>query len=399
MEVNLSQSQEQAAGDIRALLRRPTTGGVEPLVAIHGLSGVGKDTLWSVIQDEFSDTTFVDYHSMWQLKEPEVQRRYVTTVIPAETTRLKWPKDIHLVTVRGMTEEEIRDYISERAEEGRDIEKIVQQSLGIPLLASNLLSRQFTDEEADLLVGTHLASGWDYRESRSDIMKYLQMRPSANVARIFRNSDSYRYFFHDLPKILRNYEALRRKGVELNSPFFQAKNSYAIFEAQELGDYGTITRILAPNISQADYETIRYELLPEGETTEIYGGSDRSEKSRFQVFRTSWRKVEIYLVPEDKTSEIVDIRYMDNTSASDGLDNWRRFELNELQLPESFTQDQSGSFFIFAHEHAGQPNLNVAWLAESLLQNLGVPYIVSHGGRDTYLYNPGKKLMEPVAKK
>ena len=132
LEITLSTSQTQAASDIERLFEQPVTGEF-PLVAILGLSGVGKDTLWAAIRNRFPKSTFVDYHSIGGSKKDRLRKRhFVTTVIPAETSRLEWPGDIHFVVVKGMTKEETRNYVRQRVPANTNIERIVKHSLGIP---------------------------------------------------------------------------------------------------------------------------------------------------------------------------------------------------------------------------------------------------------------------------
>ena len=116
------------------------------------------------------------------------------------------------------------------------------------------------------------------------------------------------------------------------------------------------------------------------------------------MFGAGWRKVEIYLEPEDNNSDTVDIEYWPGKSASVALDRWKN-DLKELELPQSFSGDQKSQFFIYAHEHDGYTCLKVGWMAESLLQNLGLPYVVNYGLNQTYLYNPDRKIMECLPEK
>ena len=395
MEGYLSESQRMAAEQIRGLLRQPNRGKAPPLVGIVGLSGVGKDALWSAVQKEFPHAKFVGCSSIPEIS-PKTNRKYVTTVIPAETVELTWPGDINFVTVKGMTEEETRKYVGQRAGKNRDIEKIVRQSLGIPLLADMILPRELSDKDADLLVGTHLGISWGYIEERSRIMDYIQIRPSDIAWSIFQEYRYCRTPFGCMATVAEDHETLRHKGVELKSPFFQAGNSYSILEGEKMGDYGALPKVFAPNLCQKDYETIRKELLPEGETDNLRK-SAWSEKSRWWVFRLKGRKVAIYLEPEKRASATVDIA-SGSVSPSEFLNRWKGGQLDGLQLPPHFSQGKRGKFFICAHDHLGYSNLQVAWMAESLLQNIGIPYVACYS-EQVYLYNPKKRLMEPVPKK
>ncbi|MBW2967356.1 hypothetical protein KY362_02615 [Candidatus Woesearchaeota archaeon] len=426
--VKLTKAQLEAKEEIQAIIETPVESRCAPLIILEGLSGVGKDTLYETIREEFDRLRYKKVESFGNKKIciPAKTGHFLTTATPDELEHrlkhvdIRWEGDVHKVRLNGMSPEEILEYLTGQGVE--DPRQIAHNSMGIPLLADRMLKEGYSSESDQLsclleYLTPQFSSdtiGKILRDPKSVLEGYVRIFPDARLALQFdkeqgeararakRQMVEYkeRRRQRDIEGILRRREELKiggycpgatREGRE-NQPSheFIAPESEELYDRLETrGD--PYIQILAAVDTDEQFRHLEHMLFSEPLIYRIPG----AESPRFYMFGAMLRKVAIILAhPAGHETHTVNCEWHQD----DNAEEYARFviDLESKGVPEDLIPKQGGRLFVEAHDHEHQyinPR-KVGWLTETLLQHAGMPYVVDYFVlQETYRYDPEDRRM------
>ena len=402
----LHSGQKEALEQIVQIVEQPAEGDFPRIVALTGISGVGKDLLWDAAKDKFGDDNFVpDYSLQFEPRRYRSRKGNIfTTVIPLELGMIRWPGDIVSVIIKGMNPDEMSGYLTQFTSKFGEFteEQLVEYSLGIPLLAQRLLQNQcIREEELAMVAGSHVRSSVSRKLSKAMLEDpkvlddYLSIRMNDKVMEAFKNPQSSGICsispHAELPRVLeRQGEINRRYRKNLEKPFFVCPESAELYTDMFASDgKDPDFNLFAPNLSPVQCKKIEEELfLPFAEY------HLQVEGTRFEMFGGDFRKVTMVLDNGRRTliasteGEPGDIRLFQQ-AYSDG------------QLSINPIEGNPRSLYFHAHEHSGlQSNqLIVGMATETLLQHMGVEYVVDYGmSEKAFKYNPENNSLPEIGR-
>lgn len=402
----LHSGQQQALEQLVQIVDQPVEGDFATVVALTGISGVGKDSLWDAVKDRFGEKKFVpDYSLEFSPEEYQSRRGNIfTTTTPLELERLRWKGRVVPVVVKGMTADEMSTYLTQFRDKFGNFteEQLVTYSLGIPLVAQRFFQNQdIGEEELAMIAGSHVRNCVSGKyagkviENPEDLDDYLSIRMNDMLVKAFRESERAGMFTpsfqSQLPQVLeKQAEINRRYRKNLASPFFVCQDSAELY-AHMLARGGSNPEfdLFVPNLSRDQCERITKELFEPHAEYHL-----QEHGTRYEMFGGNFRKVTMVLNDGWRSRE----------ASSEGQpEDIKKFQraLNDGKLPLEVAPDNSGSLYLHAHEHSGLTlnQLMVGMAAETLLQHMGVAYIVDYGiAEKAFKYNPASNSLNEIGR-
>ena len=407
--VVLSAGQDHAAKSVVEKLKQ--TEGTKLLVLLEGLSGVGKDFVANSIKQEVDSVggqvVGLERVRYYHKEFDNYEGHLVTTATPyeAQEVREKAEEDfpgrqIITITVPGMTQAEIGDYIDTLPEIDQATlsrEDLVKYSLGVPYLAQQLAFPGIDAEMAPAIAGIYfyhnIRGSFKPEIRQAAAEQYLNVPLPEEVVQAIEEATSgytIRTIYDRLYSVLDRQKSLREKqGVIHESPLFIAPESRAIYDSMLGSDKHTSIDIVVPELTHQELEQIKQAL---GLTS---GKQDQYAPSRMKVFGATARKVSLWFKDDDQEFFDENEYYGGERKIAGYMD---AHKLGNLSLkPRKNTT--TASFFAHSHEHhdmVDNPTM-LGWAVESLLQRLGIPYFVNNYlyGK-AYTYNPDTKHIETL---
>ncbi|KKQ81382.1 MAG: hypothetical protein UT05_C0018G0004 [Parcubacteria group bacterium GW2011_GWF2_38_76] len=360
------------------------------LVFLQGVSGVGKSTILGQIEELVDNQDIIvvkDIRSItWQEKYADSSSHLVIPVTPFELGRLqqmisehytKWNR-VETVWLRAMSITETlqfaRCYSLERTSELRaDLEL----SLGIPLLAKQMIDFNPTKDQAIIMAAEHIRPYMSIVSStavvQAEAMQYLGRELPSEVVDYLASTAAYRplinnHLYHLIPHALEQIEEARQKGFMHVLPFFLAPESKEMYNEMLGGRDGyPMVHIYIPEMSEKDCEDFQYAF---------------EERARYPnrptVCNGSYRKLGILVHDADGRTHI------NESECGQIREDFARFreDFRCFQTPLRRTKggQRLASAFIDTHQHREirtGPTFN-GWAVESWCQQKGIGYIVEN---------------------
>ncbi len=419
----LTQTQLEVAGSIISTLDKASK---NHLILLEGLSGVGKSSLLGAIAEDVRERGGA-------IVEPEIHRyrlseavkacagHAIVPFVPNEKSRIEtlvqtYSGDVSEFLLKGMSLDEITTHIKSLPMTNPllTLEQIAKYSLGVPLLAEGINHPMVTENTAERMGATYLS--WNLRspaDTANLCRKYLKVEPTRNALQLVRSWDGSPGWYEDnnlasfLLKLAENANSLKKQGVEEPSPFFEAPESARMYEKMlSARDTHCMVSIYTPRISDANIaRQICSSFGIDAEKKDGMEYLDPDNATRARLFSdlssgAGWllRKTKFLLrSPDGSTYRIGE--GLDNNPGS--FDFELRFISDFKGIPASVNIKgvEDVGFYFRKHEHpCGERDVSHAgWMVESLLQNLGVPYLANNTVADKqYSYNPAEKRIEQL---
>lgn len=424
-QLTLTETQRRAANEVLSTLDDSVE---RQLIVLEGLSGVGKSLLLFSLREDIEARGGIvfDDESIYGIGNV-INNQQGHVVVPATLNESSYINEkaekipdlaVSTVILPGMSLEETTAYVQhmERKNSPLPLEQLVQYSIGVPLLAETV-GLMGTEENAARLAANYLrqnlgTGGWrdlDSQTLQDGVKKYLQM----DVPQTILESLEVRRKMKDEPYsmlvyYLKRLQDLKRKGVQEPSPLFVAPESMEIY-GDMLMRHESYPRveIFAPELNDEAVHQISKSfgirirnngILPSdpNDSIRLMFGEDQQvldqEAPRALMFgQNIYRKVHMQL--RDREGNAYNMydgagsRFFHLDSLiSDFMDQYK-----SGKFPLKPGNTERGMFYFLSVDHPyGEIKVSSdAWMAESLLQQLGVAYIVNNGIiNKKYFYNP-----------
>lgn len=415
----LTATQQQTAQQLLSLLAENL--GQRAIILLLGISGVGKTLLLNLLGSritELGGSVISHYDLLFhEAKEPrqtikQAKGPLVCAVTRDEHGRIleripthlsKW-RPIELV-LKGMSGTEITTYISTKMPTGMklSLEQLARYSLGIPLLADDLLALNLTQEHAFRLAAKHFffSAGWtsDLNEAWGWFNKFLNIPPPAEFLEDFPdriNSVSF-YSSERIYDSIWNFQAMKRdeqqhrrtneEAIPDPDPLFVAPESEEIYD----GMLASRTRassmhLYVPSMSQKQHAVILKMLGFRFE----HGFLDDSRQTKLKLFGGSYRKVSFYFRDNFGMKAVLD----NECDFIESLADLYHTKVAEGKYPPVKLTKRGCQMLVEAHDHHGLPTnpIRIGWGLEAILQHQGVSYLVnSPMCNKLYAYNAGSR--------
>jgi energy-coupling factor transporter ATP-binding protein EcfA2 len=401
----LTATQEQTAQQLLRILSENL--GHKIVILLLGISGVGKTLLLNLLGGRITELggsviTPLDllYHESKDPSNPVKKARgpLVCAVTRDEQERIlerfpkhlsKW-RSIELV-LKSMSESEIVDYISPKMSQRMQLslKQLASYSLGIPLLADDLLALNLTPEHAFRLAANHFFFNTgrtsDLNEACGWFNKFLNVLPPAEFLEDFprkvnsvslyssdRIYDSIWYF----QAIKRDQQQHQRKNEEIvpdPDPLFVAPESEAIYDGM-LSDRSSVSQmhLYVPSM-KPEQQVVILKML--GFRFE-HGSFDDTRQSKLSLFGGSYRKVSFYFRDNFGMKAVLE-NECDFTESLANLYHSKVARGNYQPLKVSRSGCQ---MLVEAHDHDGLRTnpIRIGWGLEAILQQQGVSYLVNN---------------------
>lgn len=414
---DLSSAQRELADRILKYLEtRPPP---QQIHVVHGLSGVGKTRIVDALRDRVAESLlkitepwkFPDSHKKpaSDSEEEFLQGHHGHLLTTATRRELKRFSNGHLqkdsrfeVTIhhlKGLTEDEIRKFVDEEfgnIPRKLSHEQIIELSMGIPLLARQLmLDPELTYELAARVCARYLVD--QFENIRPDkiqdvINQYIQLLiPDAVLALIpemehwfSEKNDLYDELQHVLARRLQSKDAESEE-----SPLFLAEGCREIYtDMIRRRDTRPEVNIYIPDMSAKNLQRIQKSLY-------LTSWGREREGPRMKMFGATVRKAGYWLVDENgREHEFNAEGFHTKQDWAEGFEE--RFKQKDYPLQARWKKKRI-RLCIHKHEHdeiRDEP-ARFGWMIETLLQHLGLEYVVSHTGDDkVYVYHPKAQKIE-----
>ncbi|HIJ11684.1 TPA: hypothetical protein HA278_06510, partial [Candidatus Woesearchaeota archaeon] len=370
------------------------------VIALTGISGVGKDSLWDSIKDNFGEKRFVPHYSLEFSPEEYRHRKghIFTTTTPIELARLNWRGEVVPIIVKGMNADEMSTYVTQFSERFGKLsqEQVVEYSLGIPLLAQRFFQNDgMTEKELALIAGSHLRYcvgghvAKRIRENPDALDRYLSLPLNDDVRDVFETTEPnpYTYSFEEVyARVLeRQAEIRQRYENNLTSPFFVSQESADLYaDMITNGGDNPCFDLFAPHVSREQFQRIERELFSRQRHT-LNG-------TRSDMFGAQFRKVGLWLEYDSHVK-------MAFTEAHPEDIQKYQHALREGELPLESSSENPGAFYLHSHDHRGFTinQLLIGMATETLLQHMAVEYIVDYGmAQKACLYDPKTNTLTEI---
>lgn len=428
-ERKLSGTQQRTATEVQGLL---ASGSGNKLVLLEGLSGAGKSAVIDHLKSNLDPnrvTVQESLHLGWGIPADYVKayfakERVLSTATPREIDQVKesasqYFPDFEIVTpvLKGMTLPESIDFV--KALKGNnphklDDEALAKFSLGLPLLAQELVIDPMLEEElAAHIAGRHLVqqidleADWSHLKPKLD--RYLQFHPSYEVFEAARRNSLFgrKYIYDPVGPVLGRMAHLRSQGVQEESPFFVAEESVDIYNKMLSAGSRSSARIdiFVPELGKDDFqraaqalgfaEYIGPDWSDVGDLPNIPIGMVQNEATRFnKMFGWLYRKTAIWYRNLEGNFGFSETESDSTKGHAEKAEE--DFLAGKLPLKPTLGEGV-GRLFFHKHAHPEQSYdpAHGGWIVESMLQQRGVPYLVNnHVIESTYVYKPSTKTVE-----
>lgn len=358
-------------------------------IRLSGLSGVGKSTLldatkamirmggYDLVGNYFSG--YSDYTSY-----PTILSHTVGTKVDESI----FSPEIEIV-LKPMGRQEILSFIEGFPSIGRLLsnDEIAELSLGIPLLAKELMLPGITKEIAIEILTGYLKACFP-KTKKEDLDKkassYLGFSLPPYIIEAYGNrlKRKPKGIYDYLPLIIDNFK-------DSDTPLFTAPESPGIYNKMlEPSNKLVMVTIFVPCLSKEQYALLQEEFAFTGENIEERGEYDL-ELGRLFKFNVLTRKLAI--VSRDLHNK-VHLKEEEDLNALEDEGKYIKLLMNGNLQP--FVDAEGPSFYFRAHDHEHMPDTPVrfGWAVESFLQLHGIAYFVNNHIIDKcYSFNPETK--------
>ncbi len=392
-ESTLSQAQSLAQDFIITQLaaqKEPT------LLLLEGLPGVGKSTVIDTIPPDSSAVQIVhDFPDLRDDSDISNHGAVVMGVTPSEAKKMRerygGTHQIQTHIMQGMDVHETTILLTKMLK-GKNhrlpIATLVERTMGIPRLGELLVMNPDISEELVNAVVNDYLTILHYSIGLNNCGSYLSIPPSQEMLDGYARSSKEGI---DLPVILkRQSELTKRTGIQEPSPEFVDPATAAIYTtAWEQGRKGGDPRIVifAPEIGEDTYASIEQSLglSPTNPDWSWPAYEVIARSQRGQMFKVGGAKIKLLL----RTP--IGEEYNDYPHEAYDLQQW--FTTNQLPMQPTEGLNKA-TLLLTCTDHAGSfiAPLTFGYMTESLLQQLGVPYLAKNSlAKALYWYNPPKK--------
>lgn len=400
----LTATQQQTAQHLLNILRENL--GQKIIVLLLGISGVGKTLLLNLLGSRISElggsiVTPCDllYHDS-QDPRPSVKEArglLVCAVTHDEQRRILERVPAHFagwrpveLILKGMSGDEIAAYISPKMPEGMklSLEQLARYSLGIPLLADDLLALNLTEEHAFRLAAKHFfwSTGWtsDLNEAWGLVNRFLNTPPPVEFFEDFPNkvfsvSDFEERKIYDalwsFRAMLRGQKQFQHRDEEKTpdpDPMFIAPESEGIYDGMLSGGSRVANmHIHVPSMSPKQAESILSMLGFRFEFGNLYD----LHYTKLKLFGASYRKVSFCF-----NNQGVEAVHANECNFIESLAKLYLSKVVKGQYPPLVTRRNNCSLTVEAHDHHGLTlnPIRIGWGMEAILQHHRVSYLVNN---------------------
>lgn len=385
------------------------------IVVVEGLSGVGKSTVIDCLINADQGITYLDpteirhneaeYPTEGSIITDDTATNYKSEPIEDLLQTQNTQRPIQKFVLRGLTFDEIEEYIQNHTLQEpshMSFEQIARYSMGIPLLANQLIDNNLTPEQAQKVVANYIVYSIG-KVSKTEKLtqfaaQYLQMEiPEEVISLLYEiaTTRQSRFIYQDLHNVLAKQAELNAQGLIEESPLFIATQSEIIYDQMLRNAEKDFAKasidIYVPNLTAADLERIQnafgYNSLDELD--------EQSQATRAKMFMANYRKT--FFWHQDELGQQFRDPHGGSRLKRQVLNCQTFYNNGQMQIPNSGINPTTGSFFIHAHEHENMTfhPAQIGWMVESLLQQRGIAYFVNNEtyGRQ-YVYNPQSQQIE-----
>lgn len=393
------------------------------IVALVGLPSVGKTAILETLRPDIERSGGGALSFRGTIDElvkgnrnglPEGPK--VMSVSPLEAVWLQAQTAIpaKIIVVPAMNREEIAEYVSRHKHpDQKDLGSIVDASLGVPLVALRLiehpqLASGYRDVVAFGFIRSYLAE-LTANGSRLKLGHYIQMPITQHMAALINSGDASDTFYARIGRALARQVQYAGEGKVLESPIFIAPESFHVYNRavqieNVVGDLsveeynaskpvGPQIQIYAPSIPSYAFNRVKQEFKEwEGHTPSILLGD------RAGLFGSvPARRLAVHYIDQGNQTSFVSAQF-EQSEVPNLKESIRHLEflidMYNMPLPRLRT---GNSFFVHQHEHPELILFTIClgWNAESLLQQLNVPYVAVNGmTNQLYAFNPETKHLQ-----
>lgn len=391
----------------------------DSIVALVGLPSVGKtailETLWQDIERSgggaLSFRGTIDELVKGNRDElPEGPK--IMSVSPLEAVRLQAQTAIpaKIITVPAMNREEIAGYVSRHIRpDQRNLGSIVDASLGIPLVALRLIEHPQLAPAQGHQVAFGFIRAYLKELTGQRLGPYIQMPLTQRMVALIKSGDASDTFYARIGRALARQAQYAGEGKVLESPMFIAPESFHVYNRavqieNVVGDLsveeynasksvGPQIQIYAPSIPSYAFNRIKQEFKEwEGHKPSILLG-DRAD-----LFGSlPARRLAVHYTDQGSQTSLVSAQF-EQSEVPNLKESIRHLEflIDMYNMPLSRLR-MGKSFFVHQHEHPELILFTIClgWNAESLLQQLNVPYVAVNGmTNQLYAFNPETKHLQ-----
>ncbi len=372
------------------------------IVALNGLSGIGKSTIEEQMQDKLSYLGIrrLTSEDRYNLRRINSNKCFITTAghefnsfKEQVSENLKGYQLIEVV-LPPMTKEETNNYIEKQNVNNNSSlnqDQLIELSLGVPVLVNYFLGSDINEETAKWISAGYLKEnaislGYRYDQAKDFLKKFFQQTPSKRVLETFDKTYSIATDFEgQMYWIYKKMADHVKRGILEESPKFKCDTSTDIYNKMSKNKGAPWINIFIPNLKTQDLQRINQAIGC------IYPGRyERTNTSRFDMFSADFRKVVIWQ-RDINGEEILD--------TSDQFWNTQVAEYAKEFESRLGVSKNEASVLVHSHEHEGMScnPVRVGWLVESMLQQKGISYYVDNRTLGmNYCYNPEKNEIVEV---
>ena len=401
----LTATQQQTAQQLLNILAENL--GQKLIVLLLGISGVGKTLLLNLLKSRITELggnivsacDLMHHDSQYprqtitDAKGPLVcastlhEQREILERAPKYLK--KWR--ITELVLKGMGGPEIETYISRTMPEGMklSLKQLACYSLGIPVLADDLLALNLNEEQAFRLSAKYFFqnTGWtcSLNDAKSLVAKFLNVPAPAEFFEGFPDKvlgishyESRRIYdaLYSFRMYQREDQKRNRKDDEESpdpDPLFVAPESEGIYDATlDSGNRTARMHIYVPSMTP-EQATAVYKML--GYSYDHGYLQDHTYHNKLKWFGASYRKVSFYFRNQYHAQAVEhECDFMESLA--------ELYHSNVMQgkYPPLSASDDSCRMLVETHDHNGLPQnpIRIGWGLETILQHHGVSYLVNN---------------------
>ncbi|MEK6837335.1 MAG: hypothetical protein AABX69_01675, partial [Nanoarchaeota archaeon] len=336
----------------------------------------------------------------------------VMSVRPLEAVWLQAQTAIpaKIIVVPAMNHNEIAEYVSRHIHpDQRNLGSIVDASLGIPLVALRLIEHPQLAPTQGHQVAFGFIRAYLEELTGQNLGPYIQMPLTQRMVALIKSGDASDTFYARIGRALARQAQYAGEGKVLESPMFIAPESFHVYnravqienvvgnvfveEYNASKSVGPQIQIYAPSISSYAFNRIKQEFKEwEGHKPSILLGDRASLFGSLPA-----RRLAVHYTDQGNETSLISAQFEQNEvpNLKESIKHLE-FLIDMYNMP--FPRLRTGnSFFVHQHEHPELILFTIClgWNAESLLQQLDVPYVAVNGmTNQLYAFNHETKHLQ-----
>ncbi len=409
----LTRPQQKALSEMRF----PLWYSPDVLIVIEGPSGVGKSTLVDYLEakGELNGALILDPDVLTNTERAAERKelasspgKRIVTMVPGEHInyhKLCREEGIlnpleakeSIINVKGMDLEETRNYAgwvaSQSGAPQMGLEDVARYSLGVAGLVKQLIAARIEKRHAPQIAAQYLSSiAQNPFELGHLPEKYLQCDIPEDVMDSFHLRERSGIYW-GLRNVLERRQELLDKELEEETPLFKCSDTVDIYSRAERA--ASRVMVYAPALTESQFKKVMTALA----FSEHDGGFKPAgdESQRMRMFSGGFGKRKVMGI--DSAGSYFDAAW-DTSKRNDLISNAGR--LNSIietgQVAPLRKGERSVLAEAWAHSPGGNP-ITFGWMMESLLQQIGVPYMTEFTGealRAAHAYDPTANRVIPL---